>query len=65
MIVSSMLVTVAGPVPVGAAAAQEQPQSNKKRVQIDQAVAAKLQKVLKQVAGQQFRTRGDFCSFIK
>jgi len=55
MIVSGMLVSVAGPVPVGAAAAQEQQQSDKKKLQLDQAVAAKLQKVLKQLAGKEIQ----------
>ncbi|MBE9918449.1 hypothetical protein G8C92_31175, partial [Paenibacillus donghaensis] len=57
MIVSGMLVTLAGPVPAGAAAAQEQQQPEKKKIQIDQAVAAKLQKVLKQHAGKEIKLK--------
>ena len=56
IIVSSMLVTVAGPVPVGTAAAQEQQQPEKK-IQIDKTVAAKLQKVLKQHAGKEIKLK--------
>ncbi|UNK15884.1 hypothetical protein MNQ98_15095 [Paenibacillus sp. N3/727] len=57
MIVFGMLVTLAGPVPAGAAAAQEQQQSDKEKLQIDQAVAAKLQKVLKQLAGKEIKLK--------
>ncbi|MCM3291012.1 hypothetical protein M3661_12835 [Paenibacillus sp. MER 180] len=41
MIVSSMLVAVAGPIAAGAEAAQAQKQTDNKKVQIDQKLAAK------------------------
>ncbi|MEQ7053033.1 hypothetical protein ABN764_20535 [Paenibacillaceae sp. P-4] len=56
MIVSSMLVAVAAPIPVGAEAAQEQQkQTDNKKVQIDQKLAAKLQKAVKQFAGKEIK----------
>ncbi|MCY9517410.1 hypothetical protein [Paenibacillus apiarius] len=55
IIVSSMLVTVAGPIPAGAEAAQEQQQSDSKKVQIDKTMAAKLQKAVKQFAGKEIK----------
>ena len=55
MIASSMLVTLAGPLPEGAAAAQEQKQSDNKKVQISKTMAAKLQKVVKQFAGKEIK----------
>ncbi|CAH8768689.1 hypothetical protein [Paenibacillus dendritiformis] len=55
MIVSSMLVAVAGPIPAGAEAAQEQKQTNSKKVQIDKTMAAKLQKAIKQFAGKEIK----------
>ena len=55
MIVSSMLVVVAGPIPAGAAAAQEQKQTDNKKVQIDQKLASKLQKAVKQFAGKEIK----------
>ncbi|MCM3342863.1 hypothetical protein M3650_30620 [Paenibacillus sp. MER TA 81-3] len=57
MIVSSMLVTVAGPIPAGAEAAQEQKQTDNKKVQIDQKLAAKLQKAIKQYAGTEIKLK--------
>ncbi|WGU92542.1 hypothetical protein QJQ58_18430 [Paenibacillus dendritiformis] len=55
MIVSSMLVAVAGPIPAGAEAAQEQKQTNSKKVQIDKTMAVKLQKAVKQFAGKEIK----------
>ncbi|SCW65070.1 hypothetical protein SAMN04487970_102433 [Paenibacillus tianmuensis] len=55
MIVSSMLVTVAGPLPAGVAAAQEQKQPEVKKVKIDKEMASKLQKVMKQFAGKEIK----------
>ncbi|TQR44563.1 hypothetical protein [Paenibacillus popilliae] len=55
MIVSSMLVTVAGPIPVGAEAAHEQEQTNNKKVQIDKTMAVKLQKAVNQFAGKEIK----------
>jgi len=55
MIVSSMLVALAGPIPAGAEAAQEQKQADNKKLQIDQKLAAKLQKAVKQFAGKEVR----------
>ncbi|SYX81600.1 hypothetical protein [Paenibacillus alvei] len=55
MIVSSMLVAVAGPIPAGAEAAQEQKQTDNKKVQINQKLAAKLQKAVKQFAGKEIK----------
>ncbi|MDT8979137.1 hypothetical protein RQP50_23135 [Paenibacillus sp. chi10] len=55
MIVSSMLVVVAGPIPAGAAAAQAQKQTDNKKVQIAQKLAAKLQKAVKQFAGKEIK----------
>ncbi|EPY12071.1 hypothetical protein [Paenibacillus alvei] len=56
MIVSSMLVAVAAPIPVGAEAAQEQQkQTDNKKVQIDQKLAAQLQKAVKQFAGKEIK----------
>jgi len=57
MIVSSMLVAVAGPIPAGAAAAQEQKQADNKKVQIDQKLAAKLQKAIKVYAGKEIKLK--------
>lgn len=57
MIVSSMLVAVAGPIPAGAAAAQEQKQTDNKKVQIDQKLAAKLQKAIKVYAGKEIKLK--------
>ncbi|WP_336245826.1 hypothetical protein [Paenibacillus apiarius] len=45
-----MLVAEAGPIPAGAEAAQERKQTDNKKVQIDQKLAAKLQKAVKQFA---------------
>ncbi|MBN3525013.1 hypothetical protein [Paenibacillus apiarius] len=57
MIVSSMLVTLAGPNPAGAEAAQEQQQqkAERKKFQIDKKMAAKLQKAVKQFAGKEIK----------
>ncbi|MBG9733561.1 hypothetical protein [Paenibacillus alvei] len=55
MIVSSMLVAVAGPIPAGAEAAQEQKQTDNKKIQIDKTMAAKLQKAVKQFAGKEVK----------
>ncbi|EPY08705.1 hypothetical protein PAALTS15_03997 [Paenibacillus alvei TS-15] len=57
LLVSSMLVTLAGPIPAGAGAAQqqEQQQSNSKEIQIDQKLAAKLEKAVKQFAGKEIK----------
>ncbi|NOJ74145.1 hypothetical protein [Paenibacillus alvei] len=57
MIVSSMLVAVAGPIPAGAEAAQEQKQTDNKKVQIDQKLAAKLQKAIKVYAGKEIKLK--------
>ncbi|MBG9795754.1 hypothetical protein ABD76_26175 [Paenibacillus dendritiformis] len=61
MIVSSMLVTLAGPIPAGAEAAQEKPQeqqqSKSKEVQIDKKMAAELQKAVKQFAGKEIKLK--------
>ncbi|GAV12817.1 hypothetical protein RQP50_16695 [Paenibacillus sp. chi10] len=57
MIVSSMLVAVAGPIPAGAEAAQEQKQTDNKKVQIDQRLAAKLQKAIKVYAGKEIKLK--------
>ena len=64
MIVSSMLVAVAGPIPAGAAAAQEQKQADNKKVQIDQKLAAKLQKAIKIYAGKEIKLK-NFCEKIE
>ncbi|KJB84565.1 hypothetical protein AZ66_30400 [Paenibacillus sp. E194] len=58
MIVSSMLVAVAGPIPAGAEAAQGQKQTDNKKVQIDKTMAAKLQKAVKQFAGKEVKLQG-------
>lgn len=55
MIVLSMLVAVAGSIPAGAEAAQEQKQTDNKKVQIDEKLAAKLQKAVKQFAGNEIK----------
>ncbi|MCM3291015.1 hypothetical protein M3661_12850 [Paenibacillus sp. MER 180] len=55
MIVSSMLVAVAGPIAAGAEAAQAQKQTDNKKVQIDQKLAAKLQKAVKQFAEKEIK----------
>ncbi|TQR40402.1 hypothetical protein [Paenibacillus popilliae] len=55
LIVSSMLVAVAGPIPAGAEASQEQKQTNNKKIQIDKTMAAKLQKAVKQFAGKEVK----------
>ena len=55
MIVSSMLVAVSGPIPAGAEAAQGQKETINKKVQIDQKLAAKLQKAVKQFAGKEVK----------
>lgn len=55
MIVSIMLVAVTGPIPAGVEAAQEQKQTNSKKVQIDKTMAAKLQKAIKQFAGKEIK----------
>lgn len=57
MIVAGMLVTVAGPIPAGAAAAQEQKHTDNKKVQIDQKLAAKLKKAIKQYAGKEIKLK--------
>ncbi|BFH62889.1 hypothetical protein [Paenibacillus azoreducens] len=57
MIVSGMLVAVAGPIPAGAEAAQEQKQTDNKKVQIDNKLAAKLQKAIKQYAGKEIKLK--------
>ena len=54
LIVSSMLVTV-GPVPVEAAAAQEQKKPEKVKVQIDKKMADKLKKAMKELAGKEVK----------
>ncbi len=59
IIVSGMLVTVAGPVPVGTAAAQEQQQSGK-TVKVDKTVAAKLQQVVNEFAGKEIKLKDVF-----
>ncbi|MBN3525011.1 hypothetical protein [Paenibacillus apiarius] len=57
MIVSSMLITLTGPIPAGAEAAQEQHQSVSKEVKIDKKLAAKLQKAIKQYAGKEIKLK--------
>ncbi|MCM3342865.1 hypothetical protein M3650_30630 [Paenibacillus sp. MER TA 81-3] len=55
LVVSSMLTALAGPIPAGAEAAQEQKQTDNKKVQIDKTMAAKLQKAVKQFAGKEIK----------
>ncbi|NGP61334.1 hypothetical protein L3476_17315 [Paenibacillus thiaminolyticus] len=59
LVVSGMLSALAGPIPAGAEAAQDkqqvQQQSEKKKVQIDKTMAAKLQKVVQQFAGKEVK----------
>ncbi|MCY9531852.1 hypothetical protein M5X04_21320 [Paenibacillus alvei] len=55
MIVSSMLVAVAGPIPAGAESVQEQKQTNSKKVQIDKTMAVKLQKAVNQFSGNEIK----------
>ncbi|MGG4398186.1 hypothetical protein ABEX25_28350 [Paenibacillus thiaminolyticus] len=59
LVVSGMLSALAGPIPAGAEAAQEkqqvQEQSDKKKVQIDKTMAAKLQKAVQQFAGKEVK----------
>ncbi|MDG0872386.1 hypothetical protein L5D93_07665 [Paenibacillus thiaminolyticus] len=59
LVVSGMLSALADPIPVGAEAAQDkqqvQQQSDKKKVQIDKTMAAKLQKVVQQFAGKEVK----------
>ncbi|KKO50725.1 hypothetical protein [Paenibacillus sp. DMB20] len=60
MIVSSMLATLAGPIPVGAEAAQEQQQeqqSDSKKVPIDKKLAPKLQKAVNELAGKEIKLK--------
>ncbi|WP_430112453.1 hypothetical protein [Paenibacillus sp. B1-33] len=57
MIVSSVLVAVAGPIPAGAEAAQEQKQTDNKKIQIDQKLAAKLQKAIKVYTGEEIKLK--------
>ncbi|MFD3273827.1 hypothetical protein ACE3MS_27365 [Paenibacillus dendritiformis] len=59
--VSSMLSTLAGPIPAGAEAAQEkqqeQQQSDGKKVEIDKKMAAKLHKAVSQFAGKEIKLK--------
>ncbi|MEC0064545.1 hypothetical protein P4H37_13755 [Paenibacillus thiaminolyticus] len=61
LIVSSMLSTLAGPIPAGAEAAQEkqqeQQQSDGKKVEIDKKMAAKLHKAVSQFAGKEIKLK--------
>lgn len=61
LIVSSMLSTLAGPIPAGAEAAQEKQQekqqSDGKKVEIDKKMAAKLHKAVSQFAGKRLSLR--------
>ncbi|MCM3342864.1 hypothetical protein M3650_30625 [Paenibacillus sp. MER TA 81-3] len=57
MIVSSMFVTLAGPIPAGAEAAQEQKQTDNKKVQIDKKIAAKLEKAVSEFAGKEIKLK--------
>jgi hypothetical protein len=52
-----MFGTLAGPIPAGAEAAQEQKQTDNKKVQIDNKLAAKLQKAIKQYAGKEIKLK--------
>ncbi|MGG4398185.1 hypothetical protein ABEX25_28345 [Paenibacillus thiaminolyticus] len=66
LVVSSMLTALAGPIPAGAEAAQdnqqEQQQTDSKKVQIDKKLVPKLQKAVKQFAGKEIKLRdvGEF-----
>lgn len=60
LIVSSMLATLAGPIPAGAEAAQEnqqEQQSDNKKVPIDKKLAPKLQKAVNQYAGKEVKLK--------
>ncbi|MGG4397609.1 hypothetical protein ABEX25_25250 [Paenibacillus thiaminolyticus] len=61
LIVSSMLSTLAGPIPAGAEAAQEKQQEKQqadgKKVEIDKKMAAKLHKVVSQFAGKEIKLK--------
>ncbi|MGG0814302.1 hypothetical protein ABE142_16815 [Paenibacillus alvei] len=57
MIGSSVLVAVVGPISAGAEAAQEQKQTDNKKVQIDQKLAAKLQKAIKVYTGKEIKLK--------
>ncbi|MEQ7051683.1 hypothetical protein ABN764_13600 [Paenibacillaceae sp. P-4] len=60
LIVSSMLATLAGPIPAGAEAAQEnqqEQQSDNKTVPIDKKLAPKLQKAVNQYAGKEVKLK--------
>ncbi|EPY10698.1 hypothetical protein [Paenibacillus alvei] len=60
LIVSSMLATLAGPIPAGAEAAQEnqqEQQSDNKKVPIDKKLAPKLQKAVNQYAGKEIKLK--------
>ncbi|NOJ74116.1 hypothetical protein HMI46_26785, partial [Paenibacillus alvei] len=65
LIVSSMLATLAGPIPAGAEAAQEnqqEQQSDNKKVPIDKKLAPKLQKAVNELAGKEIKLKdvGEF-----
>ncbi|MFW5438836.1 hypothetical protein [Paenibacillus apiarius] len=57
LVVSSMLTALAGPNSAGAEAAQEQQQSDSKKVQIDQKLAPKLQKAVNELAGKEIKLK--------
>lgn len=60
LIVSSMLATLAGPIPAGAEAAQEnqqEQQSDNKKVPIDKKLAPKLQKAVNEFAGKEIKLK--------
>ncbi|MCY7485634.1 hypothetical protein M5X06_03540 [Paenibacillus alvei] len=60
LIVSSMLATLAGPIPAGAKAAQEnqqEQQSDNKKVPIDKKLAPKLQKAVNEFAGKEIKLK--------
>lgn len=57
LIISSMLSTLAGPIPAGAEAAQEKQQSDGKKVEIDKKMAAKLHKAVSQFAGKEIKLK--------
>ena len=55
LVVSGMLASLGGPIPVEAAAAQEQKQPEKVKVQIDKKMADKLKKAMKELAGKEVK----------
>ncbi|WP_289356977.1 MULTISPECIES: hypothetical protein [unclassified Paenibacillus] len=55
LVVSGMLAALGGSIPVEAAAAQEQKQPEKVKVQIDKKMADKLKKAMKELAGKEVK----------